>query len=225
MRALILFAILPAVFLSACSTVSSQKEAMALCREAYEVYWEKDWDKVVELSTRAIKRNPDLPWAYSQRGYAHAQNGRHELAMDDLNMAIELDPEFGAAFFNRGVLHDMLGKPELAIADYTQSITLDPFGLAYYKRGMDYFFTKRYDAAEMDLRKAIEFEPNPFVMMDLAELQCSMGNDAECCNWIKKAVEGGYDDWKYIEEGDPFVSLHSSDCFFEILDSKPSARK
>lgn len=209
------------VFSSCAGGVSAQKQAMSLCREAYEVYWGNDWLTVIDLSTKAIKLNPDLPWAYSQRGYAYAQLGKTDLAMDDLNMAIELDPEFGAAYFNRADLYDLLGKPELAIADYSTSIDLDPFGFAYYRRALDYITLKRYDAAETDIRKAIEFDPAPFVMITMAEVQCALESETECCDWIKKALDGGYDDWKFIEEGDTFNLIRGMDCYQDIIGTKP----
>lgn len=125
-RSILVLAVMAAVlaFVS-CSTFDREEQAFQLCAEAYDVYWATDWNKVIELTTLAIKKDPRFPWPYSLRGAAHSAMRQYEDALSDLSMAIELKPDFGAAYTNRGITYMRMENIEEAEKDFQASLKLN----------------------------------------------------------------------------------------------------
>jgi tetratricopeptide (TPR) repeat protein len=65
-----------------------------------------------------IALHKDVPWAYSLRGLALAQQRRFDEAERDLKEAIRLSPNPGPARLTRGVVYRMQDKNDLALEDF-----------------------------------------------------------------------------------------------------------
>jgi len=89
-----------------------------LIRQSSEKYGKKDWDAVIQLSTLAIRQDPENQRAYTIRAAAIAQAGRFEEALADCNKAIRINPSFALAYNNRGYALEQMGKREEALVDY-----------------------------------------------------------------------------------------------------------
>jgi tetratricopeptide (TPR) repeat protein len=97
--------------------------------------------KIVGLSDErmldeAIEDNPNMPYAYSERGYLNFKNGNYKKALGDYDRAIKLDPKEPEYFLNRGLIKEKLKDVGGAYDDYTKAIDLDPeFEKAWLNRG------------------------------------------------------------------------------------------
>jgi len=115
--------------LAACSTappVTSQRAAaINLCKEAYDVYWGRDWNRVDELSSEAIKSDPEFAWPYSLRGVARTHQGRYAQAVQDLNRAIALYPSYQPAYTNRAIADMKMDQYDLAERDLGIAMRMD----------------------------------------------------------------------------------------------------
>jgi tetratricopeptide (TPR) repeat protein len=115
--------------LTACSTVpsisSNRAAAINLCKEAYDVYWGRDWNRVDELSTKAIEHDPVFAWPYSLRGVARTHQGRYAQAVQDFNQAIELYPDFQPAYTNRAIAGMKMKQYDMAERDLDRAMNLD----------------------------------------------------------------------------------------------------
>lgn len=190
-----------------------------MCHEVYDKYWQKDWAKVIELTSEAITLYPDIPWAYSMRGYAYAKEGQHDMALDDLTMALELDPSYGAAYFNRGIVYAGLEQYDKAIEDYSKAIEIDPYDiLAYGNRARVLITRGRFEEAGMDFKKVLEIEPEfADAMVAIAEIEAIFEDAGESCRWLKKAVGTGYKEFDYIKTNKAFDNIRSAPCYKEII--------
>lgn len=110
--------------LGSCAT--TPRTAQEICIEVNQKYWGQDWKKVIKLTTRAIRMEPEFPWSYSLRGVAHMMTGNYPEAIRDLNTAIALDPLFDAAYANRGIIYLKFGKFEKAEKDILRALRLNP---------------------------------------------------------------------------------------------------
>ena len=63
-------------------------------------------DKVIEITSKAIKLDPKSDMAYANRGGAYANKGLLLQAIDDCNAAIRINPDCGLAFNNKGFAHE-----------------------------------------------------------------------------------------------------------------------
>jgi tetratricopeptide (TPR) repeat protein len=68
---------------------------------------QKQYKKVIENLTQAIKRNPKAPSYYlERRADAHFQLGEYQAAIDDYSLAIDVDTEKPWLFAGRALAYD-----------------------------------------------------------------------------------------------------------------------
>jgi len=114
----------------------------------------------VEYYSEAIRLNPEISYAYNNRGAAYAVLGDSEAAIEDYDEAIRLDPNYAAAHCNRGLAHRDLGDFTAAIRDYTEALRLDPeFSTAYSDRGNAHRKLGDTTAAFKDYDEALRLDP------------------------------------------------------------------
>mgnify|MGYP006281877119 CR=1 FL=1 len=85
----------------------------------------------------AIRTDPDLVQAYTNRARSLIALGRAEEAMADFDAAVELAPRRADSWLGRGGLHLRMGEAGKAVEDLSRAIGLDPRGTAaFYNRGL-----------------------------------------------------------------------------------------
>ena len=129
-----------------------QNQGDSAKKQAEKQEW---YDKAIGHYTEALKRKPDLPVAYNNRGNAYAQKGKLDNSIKDLTTAIELKPDYAIAYSNRGATYLQKGEVDNAINDYTTAIELKPHSAtAYYNRGEARMHRSEWDKAKADLTVA-----------------------------------------------------------------------
>ena len=105
----------------------------------------------------AIRLNPNLADAYTNRGASYNALGQYQRAIRDLDEAINLNPEMAMAYNNRGNSYGNLEQLERAIEDYGEAIRLDSrFVLAYSNRALASTYLGRDDDAQADVERGTE---------------------------------------------------------------------
>jgi tetratricopeptide (TPR) repeat protein len=104
---------------------SDRAAALNLCKEAYDVYWGRDWHRVDELSSMAIENDPEFAWPYSLRGVARTHLGRYAQAAQDLNIAIDLAPDYQPAYTNRAIVNMKMKQYDMAEHDLKFAMRMD----------------------------------------------------------------------------------------------------
>ncbi|MCL0083910.1 hypothetical protein M1N77_05230 [Thermodesulfovibrionales bacterium] len=75
-----------------------------------------------------------------------------------------------------------------------------------------------FEEAERDIKKSLEINPdNIYALNSMAELSSAKNNPEETCRWLKKAIEKGFNDWKYIETSKTYDSIRNSQHFISIV--------
>ena len=109
-----------------------------------------DLDLSIVEYTEAIRLDPKLAAAYSNRGASFAMTRDLDKAIVDCNEAIRLDVNDALAYGTRAGAYDDKGNHDKAIADYTEAIRVEPDGLVWH-----YLRCATYEA-KGDLDGAIE---------------------------------------------------------------------
>jgi tetratricopeptide (TPR) repeat protein len=107
--------------------------------------------------TEAIKMQPDLAAAYSDRASAYIEVKEYDKAIQDANQAVKLKPELPWAYAARASAYRNKGDLDHALADYEQLIKLQPdYAKAYLRRGE--ILEQRGDkqSAKADYQKAFD---------------------------------------------------------------------
>ncbi len=114
-----------------------------------------DSDAAIAAFTEAIRLDPKLANAYTDRGVAYEGKGDLDKAIADYAEAIRLDPKTALAYYNRGIAYAKKRDVDKAIADYTEAIRLDPkLVQAYCNRATAYEKKGDNARAEEDFAQA-----------------------------------------------------------------------
>ena len=121
----------------------------------------KNFEKAVDLWSKAIKSNPNDAATYSNQGLALHELNRFESAIASYDQAVKLKPDFAQAYYNRGNALKELKQFKSAIASYDQALKIKPdFVKVYYNRGNALKELKQFDEAIINYNKAISLKPD-----------------------------------------------------------------
>lgn len=118
-------------------------------------------DKAIEDCSEALRLDPNIPDAYSNRGHAFFGKGQYDRAIADLNEAVRLSPDDAELLNNRGLAYNDSGRYDRAIEDFDRAIRLSPkLTAAFYNRGNAYRRKGQYDRSIEDYDSAIRLDAN-----------------------------------------------------------------
>lgn len=119
------------------------------------------WENGLVLFSDVIEKNPNLPFAYNNRGYAYQKYYNDmDKALADYSTAIRIDSTYYRSLSNRGVVYFNLGNPENAIRDFTRSLRYHPQNEdALLGRANSLSSLGRYANAIPDYDQYLELQP------------------------------------------------------------------
>ncbi len=96
----------------------------------------------------------------NNRGWAHSENKKYELAIGDFTRASLLDPKYARALLNRAITYERRGELDKAIEDYNDVVQMVPnFAKGFNNRGKILFQKGMLDQAIKDYSEAIRLDP------------------------------------------------------------------
>jgi len=57
----------------------------------------------------------------------------------------------------------------------------------------------------------------------MAELYAAKNDADEACEWLRRALGKGYNNWSYIKASKTYDNIRKSACFIEIISSHDSS--
>ncbi|KAI0550844.1 protein phosphatase 5 [Xylaria curta] len=105
---------------------SAVEQATALKNDGNKAFATHDWQKAIELYTKAIELNENEPTFYTNRAQAYIKSEAFGYSIADATKAIELNPKFVKAYFRRAVSYAAILKPKDAVKDFKKCVELDP---------------------------------------------------------------------------------------------------
>lgn len=127
------------------------------------VSWNRNkvWKNGLTLFSDVIAKNPNVEFAYTNRGNAKKVMQDYEGALNDYNKAVELKPNSSFPYNNRGVIEASMKDYDGALKDFNKAIKLFPkYVEAYCNRGHLKKSLGDYKGAIKDYDKAIELKPD-----------------------------------------------------------------
>jgi tetratricopeptide (TPR) repeat protein len=119
-------------FLAEVSKVANKYAARKMFDTGVAAYVKDDFQKSIDLFSRAIQYDPSLALFYVCRGAASLKLEKVSEALDDFNQAIDLDPLYARAYHLRGLAYEKLGEFARAFRDFDRSLEIDPEYAAAY---------------------------------------------------------------------------------------------
>lgn len=144
-----------------------------------------------QMLNEAIDDNPQLPFAYAERGYHHMSRGDYQKALIDFDHAIQLDSSQQDYFLNRGIVHEKMRHYKAALSDYSRALRINErFEKAWLNRGNLQVTLKNLPEAIEDYTVAITYDPAyGLAYYNRAIAYHRMGRLAEACQDIRKAKD------------------------------------
>lgn len=181
-------------------------------------------EAITELR-KAVELDPDYAAAHLNLAFAYDSQGRIEEAIGHYQTVIELEPGNLFAHNNLGVLYDKQGRYEEAIAAFEQVLQIDPSNAtarqnlenANRSNGIIQEREERFAQA----RKEVAAKPDdPRAAYSLGRLHASFDEKDQAIEWIAKALELGFDDFKFLKDDPALVGLRDDPRFTELLEGR-----
>ena len=158
--------------------------------------------------------------------------------------AIKSDRNLPDPYNNLGVAYYEEKKYGAAIKQYRKAISLDDSTASYYSNlGAALFSKKDYDASAQAYAKALELDPGVFERSSrqgvqaqvpspedrarydyvVAKLYAKMGLSDKSLEYLRKAMEEGYKDYKNVYTDAEFAELRKDKRFTELMAMKTPA--
>jgi tetratricopeptide (TPR) repeat protein len=121
----------------------------------------KDYEKSIELLSRAIALEPVHEDSYYHRAISYQELGYLEQSFDDYSSALSINRENFHALNNRGNVLKDLGRLDEALSDLDLALVVKPnYASAYNNRGIVLKKLGHIDKALMDYSRALSLEPH-----------------------------------------------------------------
>lgn len=192
----------------------------------------------------AIAKNPHSAAVINKIGITELMMQRYREARKSFEQAIKEDRKYASAYNNLGVVYYKMSKYGPAVKQYKKAIAVDDTSASYYSNlGAAYFARKEFNPAVVAYQKAVELDPNVFenssrggVQAQLpgpedrarydytvAKLYAKMGYSDRSLEYLRKAMEEGYKDFKNVYKDAEFAELRKDKRFTELVTAKVPA--
>jgi tetratricopeptide (TPR) repeat protein len=166
---------------------------------------------------------------------------RYHDAMKSFGRAIKTDRKFADAYNNLGVVYYEERKFGAAIKQYGKAIEIDSSSASFYSNlGAALFSKKEFEKSALAYQHALQLDPDVFERTSrggvqaqlprpedrarydytVAKLYAKMGFSDRSLEYLKKAMEEGYKDFKNVYKDDAFAELRKDKRFLELVATK-----
>ena len=115
-------------------------------------------DRALQLATRGVALDAELPQAHWVLGYVHVFRKEYGQAAAAAGRAVQLDPNFADSYITLAVCQLHFGKPEEALRLIRKAMLLNPESPVAYSSilAQAHYFMGHYDRAVAVLREALD---------------------------------------------------------------------
>jgi tetratricopeptide (TPR) repeat protein len=177
-------------------------------------------------------------------GISELQMQRYREAKKSFERAVKADRELADAFNNLGVVYYEERKYAAAIKQYARAIDIDANSSSFYSNlGAAYFAKRDFEKAAITYQHALELDPDVFERSSrggvqaqlpspedrarydytVAKLYAKMGFSDRSLEYLRKAMEEGYKDFKNVYKDSEFAALRKDKRFSDLVATKTAA--
>jgi Tfp pilus assembly protein PilF len=209
--------------------------AYAGLADLYDTYltnidWNPEYDDLRRsLIEKAYSLDPNLPYVLEVKSYVLEREGKLDEAYASLQKALEISPNESEYNLVMGIFLRGEGLILQAIRYFTIALQQNPLdNMIYIYRGNAYMVIGDYAAAEADIKKALQIEPQHVVGLNLLAQLSIMKKDydaAEAYLSQCETINPNYRDynitkaWLFAAKGDKEKALaaHEDDIVYLLL--------
>jgi len=203
-----------------------------------ELRREKLFLDALDYYRAALAKNPSSASLLNKIGITELMMQRNREAKRFFDQSIKVDRKYADAYNNRGVALYEEQKYGAAVKDYRRAIAIDATSASFFSNlGAALFAKKDFDPAVIAYQHAVELDPDVFERTSrggvqaqlpspgdrarydftVAKLYAKMGYSDRSLEYLRKAREEGYKDFKDVYKDAEFAELRKDKRFLELV--------
>ena len=211
---------------------------------AEQLRLEKLYLDALDYYRAALAKNPNSASLLNKIGITDLMMQRNREAKKWFDQSIKIDRKFADAYNNRGVALYEEQKYGAAVKDYRRAIAIDSTSASFFSNlGAALFAKKEFDPAVAAYQHAVELDPDVFERTSrggvqaqlpspgdrarydytVAKLYAKMGYSERSLEYLRKAREEGYKDFKDVYKDAEFAEVRKDKRFAELVAVKAPA--
>jgi tetratricopeptide (TPR) repeat protein len=204
---------------------------------------EKLYLDAMDYYRAALAKQPHSSSLLNKIGITELMMQRYREAKKSFDQSIKADRKFADAYNNLGVVFYEERKYGAAVKQYRRAIAIDSNSASFYSNlGAALFSKKEFEPAVVAYQKAVQLDPDVFERSSrggvqaqlpspedrarydytVAKLYAKMGFSDRSLEYLRKAMEEGYKDFKNVYKDAEFAELRKDKRFTELMASKPA---
>jgi tetratricopeptide (TPR) repeat protein len=189
----------------------------------------------------ALAKQPHSAELLNKVGITELMLQRYRDAKKSFEQSIKANREFADAYNNLGVVYYENRKYGTAVKEYRRALALDGTSASFYSNlGAALFSRKEFEPAVEAYQHALEIDPDVFERTSragvqaqlpspedrahydytVAKLYAKMGFSDQSLEYLRKAMEEGYKDFKDVYKDAEFAQLRKDKRFVELVSTK-----
>lgn len=176
-------------------------------------------DALNDISS-AIRMNPDAAFYYESRANIYMEQQMWKNAAEDYGMTIALFPYDADLYVSRGLALHYSGKTHEAENDFNMAVQMDRDTLCLWapsKLFYAYHFLGDDDNAKSSFNKMLNDSTDSETFYEGACLFALMGEKGEAINYLRQALDAGYDNFNHIEKDKNLENIRSLNAFDTLV--------
>jgi len=208
---------------------------------ADELRVEKLFLDAIDYYRAALAKQPNSARLLNRIGIAELMMQRNREARKSFERSIKADNKSADAYNNLGVVYYEEKKYGSAIKEYRRAIAIDGNSASFFSNlGAAQFARKEFDQAVASYQHALELDPDVFERISrggvqaqlpspddrarydytVAKLYAKMGFSDRSLEYLRKAMEEGYKDFKNVYKDAEFAELRKDKRFVDLVSAK-----
>ena len=192
----------------------------------------------------AMAKEKNSPRLLNKEGITELMMQRYREAKKAFEQSIKFNRQYADAYNNLGVVLYEERKYGAAVKQYRKAIAIDNTSASFYSNlGAALFSKKEFDPAVVAYQRAMEIDPDVFERSSrggvqaqlpspddrahydytVAKLYAKMGFSDRSFEYLRKAMEEGYKDFKNVYKDAEFAQLRKDKRFTELMAAKTPA--
>jgi tetratricopeptide (TPR) repeat protein len=189
----------------------------------------------------ALTKEPHSAGLLNKIGITELMMQRYREAKKTFEQSIKADRMFADAYNNLGVVYYEERKYSAAVKEYRHAILVDTNSASFYSNlGAALFAKREFEPAVVAYQKAVELDPDVFERTSrggvqaqlpspedrarydytVAKLYAKMGFSDRSLEYLRKALEEGYKDFKNVYKDTEFAEVRKDKRFTELVATK-----
>jgi tetratricopeptide (TPR) repeat protein len=189
----------------------------------------------------ALAKQPHSAALLNKIGITELMMQRYREAKKSFEQSIKADRQFADAYNNLGVVYYKNRKYGTAVKEYRRALAIDGASASFYSNlGAALFSRKEFEPAVEAYQHALEIDPDVFERTSragvqaqlpspedrahydytVAKLYAKMGFSDQSLEYLRKAMEEGYKDFKDVYKDAEFAQLRKDKRFVELVSTK-----